>query len=71
MGRVLPMLFNTEMVLEGRKTATRRIIKPQPAQGQNHRLGICTDGDKKDTGKYIFSTGKCGGRLLYARLAVH
>lgn len=70
MGRVLPMLFNTEMVLgilEGRKTATRRVIKPQPAQGQNHRLGICTAGDKKDTGKYVFSTEECGGRLLYVR----
>nr|DAO13276.1 MAG TPA: ASCH domain protein [Caudoviricetes sp.] len=47
MSRELPILFNTEMVraiLDGRKSCTRRIIKPQP------QSRLC----------YTFAGGNCG-----------
>ena len=44
-----PILFNTEMVqaiLEGRKTITRRLIKPQPAGDDSalepYKIGGCS-----------------------------
>ena len=52
MSRVLPILFNTDMVLailDGRKTVTRRVMKPQP----NSKLCYTFAGShKKDIGRW-------------------
>ena len=66
-----PILFNTSMVqaiLDGRKTVTRRIIKPQPGTDQVYPLGCCVDGDRVNIDKFGFGSCECGGRILYVRI---
>lgn len=68
--KIKPILFNTEMVraiLDGRKNCTRRIVKPQPTNEIQCPLGICTDGDKSEIGKFAFSNHEYGGKMIFCK----